>query len=49
MSSGCRSHPLAGLWEAMSSWHIAFRCAAEFGRYRGTADIDQNAPIKFDL
>ena len=31
-------------------WHIAsFRGAAEFGRYRGIADIDQAAPIKFDL
>jgi len=26
-------------------WHIAlFRGTAEFGRYRGTADIDQAAP-----
>src|SRR5450759_1999014 len=33
-----------------SYWHIAsFRCAAEFGRYRGIADIDQAAPIKLDL
>jgi hypothetical protein len=32
------------------SWHIAsFRCPAEFGRYRGIADIDQTAPIKPDL
>jgi len=31
-------------------WHIAtFRCAAEFGRYRGIADIEQAVPIKFDL
>src|SRR5882757_9237729 len=31
-------------------WHIAtFRCAAEFGRYRGIADIEQVVPIKFDL
>jgi putative ABC transport system substrate-binding protein len=31
-------------------WHIAsFRCDAEFGRYRGKADIDQAAPIKLDL
>jgi hypothetical protein len=31
-------------------WHIAsFRCDAEFGRYRGIADIDENAPIKLDL
>jgi hypothetical protein len=31
-------------------WHIAsFRCAAEFGRNRGIADIDQAAPIKLDL
>ena len=30
-------------------WHIAtFRCTAEFGRYRGIADIDQAAPIKLD-
>src|SRR5216684_3325657 len=30
-------------------WHIAsFRCAAEFGRYRGIADIDRAAPIKLD-
>jgi len=30
-------------------WHIAtFRCAAEFGRYRGIADIEQAAPIKLD-
>jgi hypothetical protein len=28
-------------------WHIAtFRCAAEFDRYRGMADIEQAAPIK---
>jgi glutathione S-transferase len=31
------------------SWHIAsFRCAAEFGRYRGIADIDRTAPIKLN-
>jgi hypothetical protein len=31
-------------------WHIAsFRCAAEFGRYRRIADIDQASPIKLDL
>jgi hypothetical protein len=31
-------------------WHIASsRCAAEFGRYRGIADIDQAAPINLDL
>jgi hypothetical protein len=31
-------------------WHIAsFRCAAEFGRYWGIADVDQAAPIKLDL
>jgi len=31
-------------------WHIAsFRCAAEFDRYRGKADIDQAAPIRLDL
>ena len=31
-------------------WHIAsFRCDAEFGRYRGKADIDQAAPIKLGL
>jgi hypothetical protein len=31
-------------------WHIAsIRCAAEFGRSRGIADIDQAAPIKLDL
>jgi hypothetical protein len=31
-------------------WHIAsFRCAAEFGRYRGIADIEKAAPIKPDL
>jgi hypothetical protein len=31
-------------------WPIAtFRCDAEFGRYLGIADIDQNAPIEFDL
>jgi hypothetical protein len=35
---------------AVHTWHIAsFRCAAEFGRYRGIADIDQAAPIKLDL
>ena len=28
-------------------WHIAsFRCPAEFGRYRGQADIGQAAPIR---
>jgi hypothetical protein len=32
------------------NWPIAtFRCAAEFGRYRGIADIEQAAPIKLDL
>ena len=32
------------------SWAIAsFRCDAEFGRYRGTADIDQATPIMLDL
>ena len=32
------------------NWHIAsFRCDAEFGRYRGKADIDQAAPIKLGL
>jgi hypothetical protein len=31
-------------------WHIAsYRCDAEFGRYRGIADIYQAAPIKLDL
>jgi hypothetical protein len=31
-------------------WHIAsFRGAAEFGRYRGLADIEQAAAIKLDL
>jgi hypothetical protein len=34
----------------VGSWHIAtFRCAAEFGRNRGIADIEQAAPIKLDL
>jgi hypothetical protein len=34
---------------AVHTWHIAsFRCGAEFGRYRGIADIGQ-APIKLDL
>jgi len=33
----------------LDSTIATFRCAAEFGRYRGIADIDQNAPIKFDL
>jgi len=27
----------------------SFRCAAEFGRNRGMADIDQAVPIKLDL
>jgi hypothetical protein len=31
-------------------WHIAsFRCDAEFGRYRGIADIEQAAPTIPDL
>jgi hypothetical protein len=31
-------------------WPIAsFRYAAEFGRYRGIADINQAAPITLDL
>jgi len=31
-------------------WQIAsFRCDADFGRYRGIADIDQAAPINLDL
>jgi hypothetical protein len=31
-------------------WHIAsFRCAAEFGCYRGITDIGQAAPIKLSL
>ena len=35
---------------AVHTWHIAsFRCDAEFGRYRGKADIDQAAPIKLGL
>jgi len=30
--------------------HIAsFRCDADFGRYRGTADIGEAVPIKPDL
>jgi hypothetical protein len=30
-------------------WHIAsFRSAAEFGRYRRIADIEQAAPINLD-
>jgi hypothetical protein len=30
-------------------WHTAsFRCAAEFGRHRGIADVDQTAPTKLD-
>jgi hypothetical protein len=34
----------------VGQWHIAsFRCGAEFGRYQGTADIDQAAPIKLDF
>jgi len=33
----------------LSSWLIAsFRCALEFGRYRGMADIGQAAPIRLD-
>src|SRR5437588_8319169 len=33
-----------------SLWPIAsFRCAVEFGRYRGIADIESAAPIKLDL
>jgi hypothetical protein len=36
--------------EHVCSWPIAtFRCTAEFGRYRGIADVDQAAPIKLDL
>ncbi len=36
-------------WEFWS-WHIAsFHCAAEFGRYRGIADIEQTTAIKLDL
>ena len=27
----------------------SFRCAAEFGRYRGIADIEQTTAIKLDL
>jgi hypothetical protein len=31
-------------------WHIAtFRCVLEFGRYRGTADIEPAVPTKRDL
>jgi hypothetical protein len=31
-------------------WHIAsFRCAAEFGCYRGIADIDKAASIYLEL
>ena len=31
-------------------WHIAsFRCAAAFGRYRGTADIGRAVLIEHDL
>ena len=27
-------------------WHIAsFRCAAELGRYAGTADVEWDAPL----
>jgi hypothetical protein len=35
---------------AVHTWHIAsFRCDADFGRYRGIADIDQAASINLDL
>ena len=35
---------------AVHTWPIAsFRCAAEFGRYRGIADIEQTTAIKLDL
>jgi hypothetical protein len=43
---------LACVWHLQGAylWHIAsFRCAAEFGRYRGIADIDHAALIKLDL
>jgi len=37
-------------WMEVCLWRIAsFRCDAEFGRYRGIADIDQAAPINLDL
>jgi hypothetical protein len=36
------------IWDRL--WRIAsFCCDAEFGRYRGLADIDQAAPINLDL
>jgi hypothetical protein len=35
---------------AVHTWPItSFRCAAEFGRYRDIADIEQAAAIKLDL
>jgi hypothetical protein len=41
----------SGLGQPFGSlWPIAtFRCDAEIGRYQSIADIDQSAPIKFDL
>src|SRR5260370_35623579 len=41
-------YPRSGLSRSdFVRWHIAsFRCAAEFDRYRGIADIGQAAPIK---
>jgi len=35
--------PTCNVMRDVGSWHIAsFRCAAEFDRYRGIADIDQS-------
>jgi hypothetical protein len=34
----------------VGQWHVAaFRCGAEFGRYRGIADIEHAAPIRFGI
>src|SRR5580693_9201738 len=42
--TGYRNAPMS------ASGHIAtFHCAAEFGRYRGMADIGRAAPVDLDL
>jgi hypothetical protein len=43
---------MPSFWRAddVAFWHIAsFRCDAEFGRYRGIADLKQPAPLKLNL
>jgi hypothetical protein len=50
LGSGSASERTSQSRQLMSPAGISrhFRCAPEFGRYRGMADIDQAAPVKLD-